>query len=175
MDEAPENFFSGAALAEQQDGNIDIGDERGLRADLAHLRAGCDEEDVVGKFFDLSAVSLFALAEAEVDDGIQFGLLKGFGEIVEGAELHGVYDFAGVVDARQHDDLYAGLNLAELLKSLQPVDAGHEHVKQDEIGLQSFFDSLQRLFASGGGFNFIVIDLEQRLDVAEHAGFVVDQ
>src|SRR4029077_9205041 len=107
--------------------------------------------------------------------GIQFSLLKGFGEIVEGAKLHGVHDFAGVVDARQHDDLSTRLNLTDLFKSLQPIDAGHEHVKQDEIGLQSFFNSLQCLFASGGGFNFIVIDLEQRLNVAEHAGFVVDQ
>ena len=55
VDEARENFFAGAALAEQQDGNIDVGDQRRLRADLAHRGAGGDEEDVVAKFFDFSA------------------------------------------------------------------------------------------------------------------------
>ena len=145
MDQASENFLAGSALAEQQHGNVDIRDQRGLRANLAHGGAGRDEENVVGKLFDFAAVSLFSLAEAEIDDGVQFGFLKGLGEIILGAQLHGVHDFASVVDAGQHHNLDAGLKLAQLLESLQAVDAGHEHVEQHQIGLQALFDELAAL------------------------------
>ena len=175
VDQASEDFFAGAALAEQQHGDVYIGDQRGLRADLAHLGASGDEEDVFGEFLDFSAVSLFALTEAEIDDCIQFCFLKRLGEVVEGAQLHRVYDLARVVDAGQHHDLDAGLDLAQLFESLQTVDAGHEHVEQHQVGLQALFYLLQGFFAGGCGFDFVVVHLQQRFDVAEHAGFVVDQ
>ena len=57
VDQASENFLAGAALAQQQHGNIDVRHQRGLRTNLAHLRAGGDEENVVGKLFDFAAVS----------------------------------------------------------------------------------------------------------------------
>ena len=126
-------------------GNIDVGDQRGLRADLAHLRAGGDEENVVGEFFHFAAVSLLALAEAEIDDGVEFGFLKRLGQVILRAQLHGVHDFARVVDAGKHHDFDAGLDLAQLLERLQAVDAGHEHVEQHQIGPQTFFDELREL------------------------------
>ena len=170
-----EDFFAGTAFAQQQHRDIDIGDQRGLRADLAHLRAGGDEEDVFGEFLDFAAVGLLSLAETEIDDRIQFCFLKGLGEVVERAELHRMHDLARVVDAGQHHDFDAGLDLAQLFQSLQAVDAGHEHVEQHEVGLQALFYLLQGFFAGGSGFDFVVVHFEQRFDVAEHAGFVVDQ
>ena len=86
-----------------------------------------------------------------------------------------MYDFAGVVDAGQHDDLDAGLELAQLLESLQAINAGHEDVKEHEVGTRALFDELKSFFAGSRGFDFVIVDLEQGLDVAEHAGFVVDQ
>ncbi len=112
MNQAPEHFLAGPAFAEQEHGNIYIGHERGLGADLAHLRAGRDEEHVFGKLFDFSAVGLLSLAEAEINDGVEFRFLKRLGQVVEGAQLHRVHDFARVVHAGQHDDLDAGLDLA---------------------------------------------------------------
>ncbi len=112
VNQASEDFFAGAALAQQEHGNVDIGDQCRLRADLAHLRAGRDEKDVVGEFFDFSAVGLFSLAEAEIDDRVEFRFLKRLGEVVQGPQLHGMDNLARVVDARQHDDLDSGLNLA---------------------------------------------------------------
>ena len=44
VDQARQNFLAGPALAQQQHGDVDIRDQRGLRADLAHRRAGRDEE-----------------------------------------------------------------------------------------------------------------------------------
>ena len=127
------------------------------------------------EFFHFAAVSLFSLAEAEIDDGVEFRFLKRLGEIILRAQLHRVHDLARIVDAGQHDDLDAGLHLAQLLESLQAVDAGHEHVEQNQVGLQAFFDALQRFFAGGRGFDFVVVHFQQGLDVAQHAGFVVDQ
>ena len=91
------------------------------------------------------------------------------------AQLHRVHNFARVVDAGQHDDFHAGLHLAQLLQRLQAVDAGHEHVEQHQVGLQTFFHELQGFFAGGRGLDFVVVDFEQRFDVAQHAGFVIDQ
>ena len=86
-----------------------------------------------------------------------------------------MHNFSRVVDAGQHHDLHAGLKLAQLLERFQAVDAGHEHVEQYQIGLQAFFHALQRFLAGGCGFDFVVVHFEQRLDVTQHAGFVVDQ
>ena len=175
MDQAPEDFLAGSALAQQQHRDIYICDQRGLGANLAHRGTGRDEEYVVRKFFDFAAVSLFSLAEAEVDDGVQFRFLKGLGEVVLRAQLHRVYYFASVIDAGQHDNFYAGLKLAQLLESLQAVDAGHEHVEQHEIRLQALFHAEHGFLAGGRGFDLVVVHFEQRFDVAEHAGFIVDQ
>src|SRR5580704_2997155 len=175
VDQASENFLAGATLAEQEHGDVDVRDQRGLRANLAHLRTGGDEEDVVGKLFDVAAIRLLSLTEAEVDDGVQFRLLKWLGEVIQGAEFHRVYDFAGVVDAGQHDDLHPRLQLTQLLEGLQTVNAGHEHVEQHQVRLQALFDEVQCFFSGGCGFDFVVVHFEKRLDVAEHAGFIVDQ
>ena len=71
--------------------------------------------------------------------------------------------------------LTPGWMLAQLLQSLQAIDAGHEHVEQHQIGLQAFFHALQRFLAGGRGLHFVVVHFQQRLDVAKHARFVVDQ
>ncbi len=176
MNQAPKNFLAGAALAEQKHGDVDIRDQSAACERILRIcRAGRDEEDVVGKLFDFSGKGLFSLAEAEIDDGVEFGFLKRLGEVIQSAELHGVNDLARVVDAGQHDDLKARLDLAQLLERLQAVDAGHEHVEQNQIRLQAFFHLLQRFFAGGRGFDFVVVHFEQRLDVAQHAGFVINQ
>ena len=62
VDQASENFLAGATLAEQEHRDVDVRHQRSLRANLAHLRTGCDEEDVIGKLFDVAAVSLLSLA-----------------------------------------------------------------------------------------------------------------
>ena len=111
----------------------------------------------------------------QIDDGVEFGFLKRLGQIVLRAQLHGLHDFARIVDAGEHDDLHAGLHLAQLLQRFQAVDAGHEHVEQNQIRLQAFFHPLQSFFAGGRRLDFVVVHFQQCLDVAQHAGFVVYQ
>ena len=170
-----QDFFAGSALPEQKHGNIDVRHQGSLGTDLAHGRTGRDEKDVVGKLFDFAAERLFALAEAEVEDGVEFGFLKRLGQIILRAELHRLHNLARIVDAGKHHDLRAGLHLAELFERLQTVDAGHQHVEQHQIRLQTLFDALQRFFAGRRRFDFVVIDFEQRLNVAQHAWFIVYQ
>ena len=69
----------------------------------------------------------------------------------------------------------ARLFLANLLKRLQAVNARHQHIEQNEIGLQALFDFFKSFFAGGRGFNFVVVDLKQGLDIAQHARFIIDQ
>src|SRR5579862_1340926 len=142
VDQAPEDFLAGSALTQKQHRDVNIGDERGLGANLAHGGTGRDEKNVLRKFFDFATVSLFSLAQTEIDDGIQFRFLKRLGQVVLSTQLHRVHYFAGIVDAGQHHNFDAGLKLAQLLESLQAIDAGHENVEQHQIGLQTFFHTL---------------------------------
>ena len=175
VDESPQHFLAGAAFAQQQHGNIYICHQRGLGANLAHGGTGCNEEDIVGELFHFAAVSLFTLTEAEIDDGVQFRFLKRLGEIVLGAQFHGMDHFAGIIDAGQHDHFYAGLELPQLLESLQAIDAWHEHVEQYKVRFQAFFHQDQRFLAGGRGFDCVVVHFEQCFDIAKHAGFIVHQ
>ena len=118
VDQARENFFAGAAFAEHKHRNVDVGDQRSLRTDLAHRGAGGDEEYVVAQFFDFAGVRLLILAETLIDDGVEFCLLKGLGEVILRAEAHGLHDLAGIAHAGEHDDFHAGLHLAQLLEGL---------------------------------------------------------
>ncbi len=106
VDQAGEHFLAGTALTKQKHRNVDVSDESGLRANLFHRGAGSDEEHVVAKFFDLAGVALiFGGADALPDHGVEFGFLEGLGQIVDGAEAHGLHNFSRVVHAGEHDDL----------------------------------------------------------------------
>jgi hypothetical protein len=133
------------------------------------------KKHVIREFFDFAGKGLLALVEAQVNHGIQFGLLKRFGEVVLRAQPHRLHDFARVVDAGEHYNFCRGLHLAQALKGFQAVDTGHEHVQQNQVGLQSLFDALQRFFAGRSSFDFVVVHFQQGSDVPEHSGFVVHQ
>ena len=118
---------------------------------------------------------VFALTQALVDHRIQFRFLKGFGQVVVRAEAHRLHYFLGVVDAGKHYDLHSGPLLPELLQRLQPVDSRHQHIEQHQVRLHAFVHALQSLFAGRSGFHFVVVDLQQRPDIAEHGRFVIHQ
>ena len=175
MDQAGKHFLAGTAFAEQQHGYINIRDQRGLRADLAHLGAGGDEKDVIAEFFDVAGIGLLIGAQALIDHGVQLCFLKWLGEIVMRAKTHGLHHLARVGHAGQHDHFHARLHLAQLLKRLNPVNTGHQQVKQHEIGLHAFLHPLHRFLAGGGRLDFVVVDLEKSPDIAKHPRFVIDQ
>ena len=96
MNQARENFLAGSAFTEKQDRNIDVGHQRCLGADLAHCRAGSDKEHVVSEFLDFATEGLLALAEAKVDDGIQFCFLKWLGEVILRTQFHRLDNFSRI-------------------------------------------------------------------------------
>ena len=120
VDQARQHFLAGAAFAQQQDRDIDVGDQRGLRTNLLHRRAGGDEEHVVAKLFDFAGIALaLGRADALSNDRIEFGFLKRLGQIIDRAEAHGLHHFARVVHAGEHHHFQSGLELAKLFQSLQ--------------------------------------------------------
>src|SRR5579871_6988464 len=173
MNQSRQNFFARATFSKQQHGDVDVRNQSGLGTNLAHGRTGCDEENIFGKFLYFPEKTLFAIAKAEIDHRVQFRFLERFGQVVLGAEFHCLYNFACITHAGEHDDFHAGLLLTELLQCLQAVDARHQDIEQHKIGLQPFVDALQRFFASRCRFDLVVDYCEQRLDIAQHARFVV--
>jgi hypothetical protein len=109
MNQPRQNFLAGTALSQQQNRNVDIGDERGLRADAAHGSAGGNKERVVRNLLYLARNNDAARVEALLNDGIQLLFLKRFGQIVGCALADGLDDLACVADAGEHHDLRVGL------------------------------------------------------------------
>ncbi len=115
VDQARQHFLAGATLTEQEDRDVNVGDECGLRANLLHCRAGSDEEHVVAKFFDFARIALtLGRADALSNDRVEFRFLERLGQIIDRPEAHGLHDFASVVHAGEHNDFQSGLELAEL-------------------------------------------------------------
>ena len=81
MGEEGENFLAGAAFAEDQDGDVGAGDERGLLLELAHAFAGTHEGMVFGEGHFLGlVVGGLPLGEGEVlfDDRLDIAGQEGF-------------------------------------------------------------------------------------------------
>ena len=131
------HFLAGAALPQHQDRNIDIRDQRCLRANLAHGRTGRHEKYVVVKFFDFARQILLVLAQALVDDRVQFGFLKRLGQVIVRAQADGLHHFAGIADAGKHHHFQPRHQLAQLFQRLQAVDPGHQQVEQHQVGTQT--------------------------------------
>ena len=177
MNQARQNFLARAAFAQQQNRNVNVRDQRGLRTDLLHCGAGGHEEHVVAKLFHFSRIAFILRgADALGDDGVEFGFLEWLGQVVGRAQAHGLHHFARVADAGKHDDFEAGLDLAKLFQSLQSVDAGHEQIEQHQIRAASpFCICCDSFFAGSRCLDFVIVDFEQGADIAQHSRFVIDE
>src|ERR1700756_2095154 len=94
VNQARENFFAGPTFAKKEHGNVKIGDQRGLGANLAQRGASGDKEYVIRDLLDFAAERLLALSEAEVDDRIQFGFLKWLGDGMLRGAVHCLPDLS---------------------------------------------------------------------------------
>ncbi len=150
-------------------------DQSSLRADLPHSGAGGNEECVLADFLGFPTNRRFALTQALVDHRIQFRFLEGLGQVIMRSQPHGLHDFFRIVDAGKHHHLNSGPLLPKLLQGLESVDSGHQHIEQHKVGLHAFIHALQGLFAGRCGLHFVVVDLEQRPDIAQHGRFVIHQ
>ena len=79
VDQLRQNFLARAALSEQQNRNVYVGDQGRLGTDLAHGRAGGHEKDIIAEFFDLARIDRALLSQALIDYRIELGFLKRLG------------------------------------------------------------------------------------------------
>src|SRR5581483_1226950 len=60
-----------------------------------------------------------------------------------------------------------------LLQGLQAVNARHQHIEQNQVRNWALLQPHQCFFAAGSSDHLVRFDLEQRLQVAQHARFVI--
>ncbi len=123
MDQAGDDFLAGAALAQDQDRNVHVGDQLGLGANLPHGRAGGHEKYIIAQVLNLSLQGRVIAVSAKtlLNHCLQVGFLEGLGEIVLRAQADGLYDLAGVGQAGQHDDLEIRVLSPDLLQGFQSI------------------------------------------------------
>ena len=140
VDQPGQNFLAGAALAEQQDREVELGDLQGLTAKVAHHGRGGEEIHAFADFDGIARAGSgrIGVLQAEAQYLVHFFFLDGLGEIVLSAEAHGLRDLASVAYAGEHDDLGRRLRFANALQRLQSVSTRHHHVEQDEVGSVAF-------------------------------------
>ena len=117
-----------------------------MRPDLAHGRAGRDEEHVVGNFLNFASGRRLALTKTLVDHRIQFRFLKRFRQVVLRPQAHGLHNLLGIVYAGKHYDPGAGTFLADLLQRFQAIDSRHQHIQEHQIRLHAFVNALESFF-----------------------------
>ena len=74
-----QHFFAGTTLAQEQNWNVYISYQGGLRTNLTHGRAGSDKKYVIAKFLDLTGISLLGGAQTLIDNCVEFSFLKRLG------------------------------------------------------------------------------------------------
>ena len=168
-------FLAGSAFSQHQYRNIHIGDQRRLRANLAHGRAGGHEKYVVVKLFDFAGKVLLVLAQTLINDRIQFSLLERFGQVIVRAQADGLHHLAGIADAGEHDDFHArhqsGATAPASAGRRFPASAGPAAPDRAAVP----FPPAAGLLRRWRRFHRVVIHFEQGADVAQHSRFVINQ
>jgi hypothetical protein len=102
-------------------------------------------------------------------------MLNGFDQISLGAEQDCFADQLRIIFGGAHDHLQAGLKFAQMLQGLKAVHAGHLHIEQDNGRSASIAQALQPLFPIVGGFDPILVEFEEKAQVALHFRGIFDQ
>src|ERR1700688_1868018 len=176
VNKTSEHFLARPTLTQQKHWDFDIRNQRRLRANLLHRRTSRNKKYVVAKFFDFAGVALtLRRANALPNDRIEFGLLKRLGQIIHSPQPHGLHHLARVIHAGEHYDFQSGLQLAQLLQSLQAVNARHKQIEQYQVWVKALLDALHRLFAGARRLHFMLIHFQKRANVSQHSRFIIHQ
>ena len=137
MDGAREEFFAGAAFAEQQHGGIGGGDALDLLADFADGSVFADDARKAvarGIFFaeDEIFAQQFLLAGGAVDEKFQVIEIDGFLEKIEGAFFHGGDGFFDGAECGEQNDRNGGVGLLGFAQHVEAGSAGHFQVGEDQ-------------------------------------------
>ncbi len=107
MDEHGCDFFSGAALSEDEDGDVGARNQGALGLDLSHAIAGSDKGGVLVKrdFLNVGVGCLFAgFLDVLLDGKVDIGFSKWLENYARSADLGGFYHFVQLGRTREHDD-----------------------------------------------------------------------
>ena len=174
VDQMRQNFFAGAAFAQQQDREIEARHLHRMSAQLPHLRRGREEVNSFAHFdgFARARSARLGVFHAEAQNLVHLFFLHRLGKVVLRAQAHGLRYFAGIAHARQHHDFGRRPSLANALQGFQAIGARHHHVEQHQVGSFPlyFFDGFQSV---GSGGDAIGIQLQNCLEIAQHTRFVV--
>src|SRR5581483_7114568 len=120
------------------------------------------------------ALFRLVLLQAALQDSVEFRLVERLCNVIERTELNRLHDRARITHAGKNNNLLLRTNLFAFLDRLQPIHAGHRHIEKNQAGTQAFANPLDRFETAVGGFDCVVIHLEQSLGVAKHARFIIN-
>ena len=99
--------------------------------------------------------------DVERDLAESLGIVR-LDDVVGGAEPHRLDDRRGLVAARQHDDLRLGPRGLQRAQRRQPVEPGHHHVEQDDVGRFDLLHGGEQLVAARVAARFVAAQARGR-------------
>ena len=102
--------------------------------------------------------------QGALHDALQVVEFEGLGEVIKGAQFHGLDGGLDAAVAGDHDDLGEGILLAAFLDDLEAVEVGDAEVDDEEFGAEAF--EAEEAIAAG---------LEEENVVAHAASHLADQ
>jgi len=99
--------------------------------------------------------------------------IDGLGDVVEGAQFHRLDGALDSAESRHQDDDHFRIELADLAQQVDPGDAGHLQITNDQV-LGRFLQQGQSLLAVGGGGDRIALLLQLHLGHPPQAFVVID-
>ena len=176
VEQAREQFFTRAALAEDQDGRGELRDFLHQIDDVADLTAGTDQEfafTLLGNLRtqrDHLTVQILSLAGV-ANKRTQLVVVEVLRDVVVGAVLHRLDRGLDLVDRREHDAFDQAVVLFDNAKDIEAADAGKPDVEQNQIDVL-LLQQRQRGFPARHRQHAIVA-LENRAERVAHSLIVV--
>src|SRR5438445_243319 len=97
MDEPGHHFLARTTLAQHEHRNVNVGDQGGLRPQLAHNGTRSHEERLVTDVFDLTGIVLLICTDALVYDCIKFSFLERVGNVIGCPKANRLHHFLSVI------------------------------------------------------------------------------
>src|SRR5579883_889609 len=155
VDGAGDQFLAGAAFAGNEHRGASVFEARNHAQHVLDLGGGADDAVELGLGVHAVAQELVFLDQADLfghatQEQAQFlQRREGFGDVVIGAELHGLHGGLDRAVAGHDRDLGAREHLLDLLQELQARHLRHDQVGQDHVG-RLFLEPGQSGLAAGG-------------------------
>ena len=110
--------------------------------------------------------------ESLADHAHELRALQGLGQEVDGAVLHGAHGLLHGAEGREEDDVHVGGRLARLLQKLQPREARHLQIREEQVDA-ALAQPVEGGLAVGRQHHAIALAGERALETLAHRGIVV--